>query len=93
MGRFSSEFIEVRQRALERFLIRVANNSEMGSCSAFVLFIEADETTLANAMNETKLLKPKVTATAYKMFEGTLNAIQNNGKVRNTTIIDYLNHL
>jgi sorting nexin-1/2 len=85
VGRFSSDFVESRQRGLERFLARVAANAEMGNSRVFVTFLEADDKTLGSMMNEVKASKPKLTSTAFKMFESTINTIQNSGKVSTLT--------
>eukprot|EP01038_Epipyxis_sp_PR26KG_P011263 gene11263-15112_t len=74
VGRFTSEFVESRRRALERFLQRIAAHHELGSSHHFVTFVEADETELVKAKSE----KPKSKLSAMAWLEGTVNTFANS---------------
>lgn len=81
VGRFSTEFVESRQRGLERFLQRVATHPELGISPLFISFLEIDEIALNKKMEESKATKPKIGTSALNWIESTVNSIQNAGKV------------
>lgn len=82
VGRFSSDFVESRQRALEKFLQRCADHPDLGFSKTFLTFLQCDEVTLSRLMTDSKAAKPKMSASAMQWFEGTVTTIQNSGKVR-----------
>lgn len=81
VGRFSSDFVEQRQRALERFLQRCAVHNELGQAKCFVNFLQSDDTSFMRLMEETKASKPGITSSAMSWFDNTVNRVQNSGKV------------
>ncbi len=80
VGRFSSDFVESRRRALEKFLQRVSVHHEIGSLPQFIIFLQGDDAAFARAKGDAKSGKPSVTSSAMAWFEGTINTIS-NGKV------------
>ena len=46
VGRFGSEFVEARRRALEKFLSRVLYHPELGKSDYFKQFLNSDDTSL-----------------------------------------------
>lgn len=81
VGRFGSDFVESRRRALEKCLQRIAAHDEIGNSQFFVTFLQADEHGLQKAVGESKASKPQLATKAMAWFEGTVNTIA-NGKVR-----------
>jgi sorting nexin-1/2 len=81
VGRFENEFVEFRQRGLEKFIRRVIHHPELSGSELVATFLQADEAGLAVAMERTKVAKPNLSAKAQGWFEETLNTIQNSGKV------------
>eukprot|EP01031_Cornospumella_fuschlensis_P036363 gene36363-44111_t len=78
VGRFSAEFVESRRRALEKFLVRVLEHSELGRSHWLVLFLQANEDALNRAKEEAKAAKPKITtASALAWFDSTVNTLAN----------------
>ena len=49
IGRFSAEFVESRQRGLEKFLARVLNHKLLAKCKDLPTFVLADERNLESA--------------------------------------------
>lgn len=84
VGRFSSEFVESRRRALEKFLQRISGHPEIGSLQQFIAFLQADDAALARLKSEAKSGKPGMLA----WFEGTVSNIA-NGKVSCAAVISY----
>ncbi len=81
VGRFGSDFVESRRRALEKCLQRIAAHEEIGNSQFFVTFLQADEHGLHKAIGDAKASKPQLATKAMAWFEGTVNTIA-NGKVR-----------
>ncbi len=76
LGRFSSEFVESRRRALERFLSRILLHPDLGNAACFVTFLQGDES-FSRAKEESKSNnKQKLSSTsAMAWFEGTVNTL------------------
>lgn len=81
MGRFSSDFVEARRRALERFLQRIATHPELGRSEHYATFLQADDAALKRAMEASKASKPKMMTAAKAWLDGSFNTISNAGKV------------
>ena len=81
VGRFSSEFVESRRRALEKFLQRISAHADIGSLHHFIAFLQADDAALSKLKNESKASKPGMMA----WFEGTVSSIT-NGKVHSIVL-------
>jgi hypothetical protein len=77
LGRFSSEFVESRRRALERFLTRILVHPDLGNAACFSTFLQGDESSFARAKEETKNAnKQKLSSTtAMAWLEGTVNTL------------------
>lgn len=81
VGRFQSDFVETRRRALERFLLRVAAHPELNVVPSFIAFLQANDATLKNMKNAA--MEKKVStlgSTAISWFEGKVNKMA-TGKV------------
>lgn len=81
MGKFSSDFVESRRRALERFLTRISNHHELGKNENFVHFLQADEAALKAAIEVSKSLSSKRLSLATSWLNDTANQLANAGKV------------
>ena len=81
VGRFSTEFVEARRRALERFLLRVAAHQELNTSPVFIAFLQAGEDSLKDAKEASKSVMKKMGASLSSWFEGKVNLIT-TGKVR-----------
>jgi len=81
LGKFSSDFVESRRRALERFLMRIAAHPELGSNENFVLFLQADDGALKNAVDASKSPTTKRISMATSWLNDTANQIANAGKM------------
>lgn len=78
---FGPEFIEARKRSLERFLHRVADHPELGVSDHFMVFLQADEPGLKQAISLSKNLKPKRLSAASELAKSTWNMyVGNSGK-------------
>lgn len=77
LGRFSSEFVESRRRALERFLSRILLHPDLGNAQSFCTFLQGDESSFGSAKDETKNAnKQKLSSTtAMAWLEGTVNTL------------------
>ena len=75
IGRFSSEFIESRRRALERYLQRVAKHPDLSYSTAFVTFLqEADDTVFNKFKDDLKNGRPKSNTSTFQWIEGTVSS-------------------
>ena len=81
LGKFSSDFVESRRRALERFLMRIASHPELGANENFVLFLQADENSLKGAIDASKSPTTKRISLATTWLNDTANQIANAGKM------------
>eukprot|EP01033_Poteriospumella_lacustris_P009206 gene9207-6621_t len=75
VGRFERDFIEGRQRGLQRYLQRVIAHPELSSSHLLVIFLQSDEGAFSRAMEDSKASRPKITTTAVNWFEGKVNSI------------------
>jgi hypothetical protein len=75
MGRFSTEFVETRRRALEKYLREITKHHEMGGSETLVSFLQADDVSFSRIKDNIKNSKPKLTSTTFAWFEGTVNSI------------------
>ena len=73
--------MEARQRALERFLHRVASHTELSTAEPFIIFLQSDDSGLMVTIEESKASAPKISQRLGSWIEGTVNSIQNSGKV------------
>ena len=96
VGRFGDEFVESRRRSLEKFLQRVAAHSELSNSQHFIVFLQAAESGLAEAKNESKsVVKAKSgnpATNAVSWFEGTVNTLT-VGKVHYFSWVSMALHL
>lgn len=76
---FGPEFIEARKRSLERFLHRVADHPELGVSDHLMVFLQADEAGLKQAISLSKNLKPKRLSAASELAKSTWNMYVGNG--------------
>jgi hypothetical protein len=76
---FGSDFIEARKRSLERFLHRVAEHPELGVSDHFMVFLQADEPGLKQAISLSKNLKPKRMSAVNDLAKSTWNMYVGNG--------------
>jgi hypothetical protein len=81
VGRFSPEFVETRRRALEKFLLRVAEHNELSDAAAFVVFLQADDAKLKQSIDASKAAKTKLTDTAKGWFQSSINNLSVANKV------------
>jgi len=81
MGKFSSDFVESRRRALERFLTRIAGHPELGRNESFVLFLQGDDGALKSAMEASKSPASKRFSAAASWISDTANQLANSGKM------------
>lgn len=78
IGRFSSEFIESRRRALERYLQRISRHPDLSNSSTFLTFLqENDENAFHKFKDDVKSNKPKSSTSTFQWFEGTVNSLTN----------------
>lgn len=80
IGSFAVDFVEERQRGLEKFLQRIAAHPELGSHQLFVSFLQMDDAQFQRTMTDTKAGKPQTTQKVGSWFENISNQIQNSGK-------------
>ncbi|KAJ1439103.1 Phox homologous domain-containing protein, partial [Ochromonadaceae sp. CCMP2298] len=73
VGRFAEEFLDVRRRALERFMLRVSAHSELGASPNFAAFLQADEARLAEAKKETKV---RAKASTWTNVVNVINSVE-----------------
>ena len=71
VSKFGTDFIESRKRSLERFLHRVAAHPELGRTDHFLVFLQADEAGLKQAISLSKNLKPSATKSAKELAKST----------------------
>jgi hypothetical protein len=81
VARFSSEFVEARRRALERFLRRIASHAEFIESEIVVAFLENDPATL-HKLKESRIAARSKASSSSKMswFESTITQAINGGK-------------
>ena len=77
---YSQEFIDSRQRGLEKFLLRCAAHREIANLPLFNNFLQMDESALKSKQDDSKATKPQLATKAMSWMEGTMNTIQNSGK-------------
>jgi len=77
---YSQEFIDSRQRGLEKFLLRCASHREIANLPLFNNFLQMDESALKSKQEDSKATKPQLATKAMSWMEGTINTIQNSGK-------------
>lgn len=77
---YSQDFIDSRQRGLEKFLLRCAAHREIASLPLFNNFLQMDEASFKVKQEECKASRPQLTSKAMSWMEGTMNTIQNSGK-------------
>lgn len=82
VGRFGEDFIESRRRALEKFLQRVAAHPELSNSQFFIVFLQAAESGLNEAKNESKTTTKAKSSSSIGWFEGTVNNLTTSSKVR-----------
>lgn len=82
VGRFGEDFIESRRRALEKFLQRVASHPELSNSQFFIVFLQAAESGLNEAKNESKTTTTAKSSKSIGWFEGTVNNLTTTSKVR-----------
>lgn len=73
MGRFSSEFIDARRRALEKFLQRTATHHELGTSPALMHFLQSDESGMEAYAADFKAKMKASGGTSW--LEGSLTAL------------------
>ena len=81
VGRFSSEFVESRRRALEKYLERISKHSELSTSEHYFTFLQTDDATLAKLKEDFKSSKPALSTTAAKWFESKVHSMSAGGKV------------
>lgn len=86
VGRFGEEFVDSRRRGLERFLHRIASHAELSNSQYFIVFLQAAESGLAEAKNESKSSSKSKSGTTIGWLEGTVNNLTTGAKVRNCTL-------
>lgn len=75
VGRFSSEFIESRRRALEKFMSRILAHPSLSQSEAIVTFLEADDAGLTSARDRGKAEKSQKAPSVMSWFETKVNAM------------------
>ena len=80
VGRFSTEFVESRRKALERFLLKIASHQELNTSPVFISFLQAGEDSLKDAKEASKFVMKKMGASISSWFEGKVNSMS-TGKV------------
>ena len=81
VGRFSSEFVESRRRALEKYLDRISKHPELSTSEHYFTFLQTDDATLARLKEDFKSSKPPLSSTAAKWIESKVHSISAGGKV------------
>lgn len=81
VGRFSSEFVESRRRALEKYLERISKHPELSTSEHFVTFLQTDDASFAKLKEDSKAAKPALSSTAAKWLENKVQSISAGGKV------------
>ena len=81
IGKFDDEFIETRRRGLEKFLQRVGAHEDLCEASAFVTFLQGEESEMNKAKDETKASKSRLTASMSSWMSSTANSVQAHGKI------------
>ena len=81
VGRFGEEFVDSRRRGLEKFLLRIASHTELSNSQYFIVFLQAAESGLAEAKNESKNSSKAKTGTTIGWLEGTVNNLTTGAKV------------
>jgi hypothetical protein len=80
LGRFSSEFVESRRRALEKYLRRVSEHPELSGSEHFTTFLQTDDVTLNKLKEDSKAAKPALSTSAAKWMENKVNSMSISGK-------------
>eukprot|EP01035_Chromulina_nebulosa_P024283 gene24283-31577_t len=101
VGRFSSEFVESRRRALEKYLERISKHPELSTSEHYFTFLQTDDATLARLKEDFKSSKPALSTTAAKWIETKVQSISAGGKeieksaadVKIVEILQYVNSL
>lgn len=82
VGRFGEEFVDSRRRGLEKFLQRIASHAELSNSQYFIVFLQAAESGLAEAKNESKNSNKAKSSSSIGWLEGTVNNLTTGSKVR-----------
>lgn len=82
VGRFGEEFVDSRRRGLEKFLQRIASHAELSNSQYFIVFLQAAESGLAEAKNESKNSSKAKSSSSIGWLEGTVNNLTTGSKVR-----------
>jgi predicted RNA-binding protein YlqC (UPF0109 family) len=84
VSKFGTDFIESRKRSLERFLHRIAAHPDLSVTDHFLVFLQADEAGLKQAISLSKTLKPTATKAAKDLAKSTWSLyIGKQGKTAN----------
>lgn len=75
VGRFGSEFVESRRRALEKFIDRVLKHKDLLNCELLITFLEADDVSLSAAKDRSKQDKEKKSTTMKSWFDSKVNQL------------------
>lgn len=81
VGRFGDEFVDSRRRGLEKFLQRIASHSELSNSQYFIVFLQAAESGLTEAKNESKSGSKAKSTSSIGWLEGTVNNLTTGAKV------------
>eukprot|EP00602_Paraphysomonas_sp_CaronLab_P003556 CAMPEP_0185028212 /NCGR_PEP_ID=MMETSP1103-20130426/13844_1 /TAXON_ID=36769 /ORGANISM="Paraphysomonas bandaiensis, Strain Caron Lab Isolate" /LENGTH=449 /DNA_ID=CAMNT_0027562561 /DNA_START=1 /DNA_END=1350 /DNA_ORIENTATION=+ len=75
VGRFSTEFVECRRRALEKFMSRVTKHTTLKDAECLQAFLQADDVAFSQSKEEFRLEREKVSGTLASWFETKVNAL------------------
>lgn len=81
IGKFDDEFVETRRRGLEKFLQRIGAHEDLSESSAFVTFLQGEESEMNKAKDETKASKSRLSASVSSWMTSTANSVQAHGKI------------
>lgn len=98
VGRFGSEFVETRRRALEKFLFRVLYHPELGSSDYFKQFLTSDDNSLHKLKEESNKQNSKSSSPSPKKWlaigsGGKSDVEKTPSDVKVNEIVQYVNGL
>ena len=85
-GRFGSDFVHARRKALEKFLQKIANHKELIKSEYFQHFLEANDNELKDIIRASQSLKPNVLNGLTDAIKSKWNSLGSLGSSTKNTI-------
>lgn len=88
LGRLNADFVDVRHRALQRWIDRVCHHPELGACDAVVKFTTLSDASFAALRDASRSASAVVSSAAVAAGTGMLKAIRAAGTAISNAVAD-----